>query len=133
MASARGRQVERGQAPSRARLIISVSGRALVITHMPTSGPIVPPAREGHRRSSARDKRRMSKKRRGLWPPGSEVARGYGCGRVFWFRWKQNERRRNRCLAVEIVDTTPPTEDTHHGHCFLGAWKFSRLQASLTC
>jgi hypothetical protein len=73
--------------------------------------PIVPPAREGHRRKfSEADKRRIVEE---AVQPGaslSEVARRYGIAARVLFRWKQ-ELTQGALLfvAVEIADATPPT------------------------
>ena len=75
--------------------------------------PIVPPAREGHRRKfSEADKRRIVEE---AVQPGaslSEVARRYGIAARVLFRWKQDLTQvAPLFVAVEIVDTTPPTEE----------------------
>ena len=74
----------------------------------PVSGPIVPPAREGHRRSfSEADKRRVVEEA-GL--PGaslSEVARRYGIAARVLFRWKQELAKWDRtALEREPADVT---------------------------
>lgn len=75
--------------------------------------PIVPPAREGHRRKlSEADKRRIVED---AVQPGatlSEVARGYGIATRVLFRWKQELTQAELLfVAVEIADATPPTEE----------------------
>jgi hypothetical protein len=56
----------------------------------PMSGPIVPPAREGHRRQfSEADKRRIVEVAARPGASLSEVARGYGIAARVLFRWKQ--------------------------------------------
>jgi transposase-like protein len=75
--------------------------------------PIVPPAREGHRRKfSEADKRRIVEE---TVQPGaslSEVARHYGIAARVLFRWKQDLTEvAPLFVAVEIVDTIPPTEE----------------------
>jgi transposase-like protein len=56
----------------------------------PMSGPIVPPAREGHRRQfSEADKRRIVEEAARPGASLSEVARGYGMAARVLFRWKQ--------------------------------------------
>jgi hypothetical protein len=85
------------------------------LSHMTCGGtePIVPPAREGHRRMfSEADKCRIVEE---AVQPGaklSEVARRYGIAARILFRWKQ-ERMQVAPLfvAVEIVDATSPTEE----------------------
>jgi hypothetical protein len=85
------------------------------LSHMTYGGaePIVPPAREGHRRKfSEADKRRIVEE---TVQPGaslSEVARHYGIAARVLFRWKQDLTEvAPLFVAVEIVDTTPPTEE----------------------
>jgi transposase-like protein len=87
------------------------------VSHMtngsPVSGPIVPPAREGHRRQfSEGDKRRIVEE---AVQPGaslSEVARGYGIAARVLFRWKQELTQvAPLFVAVEIADATPPAEE----------------------
>jgi hypothetical protein len=85
------------------------------LSHMTYGGavPIVPPAREGHRRKfSEADKRRIVEE---AMQPGaslSEVARRYGIAARVLFRWKQDLTQvAPLFVAVEIVDATPPTEE----------------------
>jgi hypothetical protein len=85
------------------------------LSHMTYGGaePIVPPAREGHRRKfSEADKRRIVEE---AVQPGaslSEVARRYGIAARVLFRWKQDLTQvAPLFVAVEIVDATPPTEE----------------------
>jgi transposase-like protein len=75
--------------------------------------PIVPPAREGHRRKfSEADKRRIVEE---TVQPGaslSEVARHHGIAARVLLRWKQDLTEvAPLFVAVEIVDTPPPTEE----------------------
>jgi transposase-like protein len=75
--------------------------------------PIVPPAREGHRRKfSEADKRRIVEQ---AVQPGaslSEVARHYGIAARVLFRWKQELMQvAPLFVAVEIADATPSTEE----------------------
>jgi hypothetical protein len=75
--------------------------------------PIVPPAREGHRRKfSEADKRRIVEE---AVQPGaslSEVARRYGIAARVLFRWKQELTQvAPLFVAVDITDATPPTEE----------------------
>ena len=75
--------------------------------------PIVPPAREGHRRKfSEADKRRIVEE---AVQPGdslSEVARRYGIAARVLFRWKQELTQvAPLFVTVEIADATPPTEE----------------------
>ena len=74
--------------------------------------PIVPLAREGHRRKfSEADKRRIVE----AMQPGaslSEVARSYGIAARVLFRWKQElTQAAPLFVAVEITDAIPPTEE----------------------
>jgi hypothetical protein len=75
--------------------------------------PIVPPARQGHRRKfSEADKRRIVEE---AVQPGaslSEVARHYGIAARVLFRWKQDLTQvAPLFVAVEIADAPPPTEE----------------------
>jgi Transposase len=87
------------------------------LSHMtygsPMSGPIVPPAREGHRRQfSEADKRRIVEEAARPGASLSEVARGYGIAARVLFRWKQELTQAEPLfVAVEIADATPPTEE----------------------
>jgi len=77
----------------------------------PELGPIVPPAREGHRRKfSAADKRRIVEE---VMRPGaslSEVARRYGLVARVLFRWKQDLTAATPMfVAVQIIDADTPT------------------------
>jgi hypothetical protein len=76
-------------------------------------GPIVPPAREGHRRTfSEVDKRRIVEETGRPGASLSEVARSYGIAARVLFRWKQDLTQvAPLFVAVEIVDATPPTEE----------------------
>ena len=75
--------------------------------------PIVPPAREGHRRKfSEADKRRIVEE---AVQPGaslSEVARRHGIAARVLFRWKQELTQvAPLFVAVEIAGATPATEE----------------------
>jgi Transposase len=75
--------------------------------------PIVPPAREGHRRKfSEADKRRIVEE---AMQPGaslSEVACRYGIAARVLFRRKQELTQVVPLfVAVEIADASPPTEE----------------------
>jgi transposase-like protein len=76
-------------------------------------GPIVPPAREGHRRTfSEAEKRRIVEETARPGASLSEVARSYGIAARVLFRWKQDLTQvAPLFVAVEIVDATPPTEE----------------------
>ncbi len=75
--------------------------------------PIVPPAREGHRRKfSEADKRRIVEEAARHGASLSEVARGYGIAARVLFRWKQELTQAELLfVAVEIADAAPPTEE----------------------
>jgi transposase-like protein len=76
-------------------------------------GPIVPPARDGHRRTfSEADKRRIVEETGRPGASLSEVARRYGIAARVLFRWKQDlTQAAPLFVAVEIADATPPTEE----------------------
>ena len=77
------------------------------------SGPIVPPAREGHRRRfSEADKRRIVEE---AVQPGaslSEVARRYGIAARVLFRWKQELTATAApvFVAVQVTDASAPSD-----------------------
>ena len=73
--------------------------------HLPS--PIVPPAREGHRRTfSEADKRRIVEE------TARPVARSYGIAARVLFRWKQELTQvAPLFVAVEITDAILPTEE----------------------
>jgi hypothetical protein len=75
--------------------------------------PIVPPAREGHRRKFGEaDKRRIVEE--AVQPDASlsEVARRYGIAARVLFRWKQELMQvAPLFVAVEIAEATQPTEE----------------------
>ncbi len=80
---------------------------------LPEPGPIVPPAREGHRRRfSEADKRQIVEE---AVQPGaslSEVARRYGIAARVLFRWKQ-ERTPTAApmfVTVQIADVSAPSD-----------------------
>ena len=75
--------------------------------------PIVPPAREGHRRKfSEADKRRIVEEAARHGASLSEVARGYGIAARVLFRWKQELTQvAPLFVAVKIADATPPAEE----------------------
>jgi transposase-like protein len=89
------------------------------LSHMtcgsPEAGPIVPPAREGHRRRfSEVDKRQIVAE---AVQPGaslSEVARRHGIAARLLFRWKQELTATPAPLfvPVQITDADVPTEVT---------------------
>jgi hypothetical protein len=75
--------------------------------------PIVPPAREGHRRKfSEANKRRIVEEAAQPGASLSEVARRYGIAARVLFRWKQELTQvAPLFVTVEIADATPPTEE----------------------
>jgi len=85
------------------------------LSHMTNDlpGPIVPPAREGHRRTfSEADKRRIVEETARPGASLSEVARSYGIAARVLFRWKQElTQAAPLFVAVEITDAIPPTEE----------------------
>src|ERR1700675_1182006 len=97
------------------KLLYRRRGLSHTLSHM-TYGcaePIVPPAREGHRRKfSEADKSRIVEE---AIQPGaslSEVARHYGIAARVLFRWKQDLTQvAPLFVAVEISDAPPPTEE----------------------
>ena len=85
------------------------------LSHMTNDipGPIVPPAREGHRRTfSESDKRRIVEETARSGASLSEVARSYGIAARVLFRWKlELTQAAPLFVAVEITDVIPPTEE----------------------
>jgi hypothetical protein len=76
-------------------------------------GPIVPAARDGHRRTfSGADKRRIVEETGRLGAGLSEVARSYGiAARVLFHRKLDVTQVAPVFVAVEITDAIPPTEE----------------------
>src|SRR5229473_1279678 len=76
-------------------------------------GPVVPPAREGHRRTfSEADKRRIVEETARPGASLSEIARSYGIAARVLFRWKlELTQAAPLFVAVEITDAIPPTEE----------------------
>jgi Transposase len=81
----------------------------------PVLGPIVPPAREGHRRRfNEADKRQILKEAVQAGANLSEEARRYGIAARVLFRWKQ-ELTPSAVLvfvAVAITDANAPSDAT---------------------
>jgi hypothetical protein len=74
------------------------------MTNDPLSRPIVPPAREGHRRAfSEDDKRRIVEEATQPGASLSAVARSYGIAARVVFRWKQDLVEPG-FVAVQIID-----------------------------
>jgi transposase-like protein len=82
------------------------------MTNDPLSRPIVPPAREGHRRAfSNEEKRRIVEEAVRPGASLSEVARRYGIAARVLFRWKQElaPAAPPVFVAVQITDAVAPT------------------------
>lgn len=80
---------------------------------LPVSGPIIPPAREGHRRRfSEADKRQILEEAIRPGARFSEVARRYGIAERVLFRWKQEltPAAEPMFVAVEITDANAPSD-----------------------
>jgi len=87
------------------------------LSHMtygsPVSGPIVPPAREGHRRRfNEADKRQILEEAVQAGANLSEVARRYGIAARVLFRWKQEltPSAAPVFVAVRITDANAPSD-----------------------
>jgi hypothetical protein len=79
------------------------------MTNDPLSRPIVPPAREGHRRAfSDEDKRRIVEEAAQPAANLSAVARRYGIAARVLFRWKQELAAPPVFIAVQIADADVP-------------------------
>ncbi len=79
----------------------------------PESGPIVPPARQGHRRRfSDADKRQIIEEAVRPGASLSEVARRYGIAARVLFRWKQELTAMAApvFVAVQITDAKAPSD-----------------------
>jgi Transposase len=88
------------------------------LSHAPShdlsvSGPIVPPAREGRRRSfSEADKQQILQEAMRPDAGFCKVARRYGIAERVLFRWKQELTQvAPLFMTVEIADATPSTEE----------------------
>jgi hypothetical protein len=97
------------------KLLYRRRGLSHTLSHMTNDlpDPIVPPAREGHRRTfSEADKRRIVEQTARPGASLSEVARHYGIAARVLFRWKlELTRAAPLFVAVEITDAIPPTEE----------------------
>jgi hypothetical protein len=87
------------------------------LSHMtygsPVSGPIVPPAREGHRRRfNEADKHQILEEAVQAGANLSEVARRYGIAARVLFRWKQEltPSAAPVFVAVQITDANAPSD-----------------------
>ena len=97
------------------KLLYRRGGLSHRLSHMtkdpPEPTPIIPPAREGHRRSfSQADKRRVVEE---AGQPGaslSEVARRYGIAARVLFRWKQELKPAPTFVTVRIADASTPSD-----------------------
>jgi transposase-like protein len=79
----------------------------------PVPGPIVPPAREGHRRRfNEADKYQIVEEASQAGASLSEVARRYGIAARVLFRWKQELTPATEPLfvAVAIMDANTPSD-----------------------
>ena len=75
-------------------------------------GPVVPPARAGHRRRfSAADRQRILAEAAEPGVSLSEVARRYGIARRVLFRWRQEQAAKPVFIDVEIVDAPDSNEE----------------------
>jgi hypothetical protein len=90
------------------------------LSHMtygsPVPGPIVPPAREGHRRRfNEADKCQIVEEASQAGASLSEVARRYGIAARVLFRWKQEltPATEPMFVAVEIADAKAPSDAAH--------------------
>lgn len=84
------------------------------LSHMtsgsPVPGPIVAPARDGHRRKfSETDKRQIVEEATQPGASLSEVARRYGIAARVLFRWKQELAAAPVFVAVQITDADAPS------------------------
>jgi hypothetical protein len=76
------------------------------------SGPILPPAREGHRRKFGEaDKRQIVQEATQPGASLSEVARHYGIAARVLFRWKQELATAPAFVTVEITDANGPCDE----------------------
>ena len=78
----------------------------------PSSGPIVPPPREGHRRRfSEADRRHILAEAAKPGASVSEVARRFGIARRVLCRWRQEAAASPGFVDVEIIDTLGADEE----------------------
>jgi hypothetical protein len=78
---------------------------------LPEQALIVPPARDGHRRSfSEADKRRIVEEAGQPDASLSEVARRYGIAARVLFRWKQELKPAPMFVTVQIADASAPCD-----------------------
>lgn len=91
------------------RLSHTLSHSPSHMTNDPLSRPIVPPAREGHRRAfSDEDKRRIVEEAAQPGASLSAVARRYGIAARVLFRWKQELAAAPVFVAVQITNADAP-------------------------
>jgi len=75
-----------------------------------SEGPVVPPARDGHRRRfSEADKRRILEEAAQPDASLAQIARRYGIARRVLCRWKQ-ELAPPAFVEVQIIDAQAPSE-----------------------
>ena len=87
-------------------------GHATYPSSAPPPGPIVPPARAGHRRRfSAAERRHILAEAAGPGASVSAVARRYGIARRVLCRWRQEQTATPSFVAVEIVDAPGADEE----------------------
>ena len=93
------------------RLSHTLSHSLSHMTNDPLSRPIVPPAREGHRRAfNDEDKRRIVEEAAQPGASLSEVARRYGIAARVLFRWKQELAALPMFVAVQITDANTASD-----------------------
>jgi hypothetical protein len=81
------------------------------LSHSWSEGPVVPPARDGHRRRfSEADKRRILEEAAEPNASLAKVARRYGIARRVLCRWKQ-ELELPVFVAVQITDAGAPADE----------------------
>lgn len=105
--------------PSAPKFLYRRGGLSHTFSHSPSHmtneppGPIVPPPREGHRRTfSEADKRQVVQETMRSGASLSEVARRYGIAARLLFRWKQELTIAAPVfVSVEIADATQPIEE----------------------
>ncbi len=94
------------------RLSHTLSHSASHMTNAELSRPIVPSAREGHRRAfSNDDKRRIVAEAAQPGANLSAVARSYGIAARVLFRWKQELAAEPTFVTVEITDANAPSQE----------------------
>jgi hypothetical protein len=88
------------------------------VTNDPLARPIVPPAREGHRRAFGdEDKRRIVEEAAQPGASLSAVARSYGIAARVLFRWKQELAATPVFVPVRITDPQAPDPARSQERC----------------